>query len=108
MFLKKIKFFDANVDEFKKSINKNLIRKNGKFIQNREQDTVTFKYLSPTYTSIETNYFTKTQTIETQRTEITEQLTSGNSFRSYIKSVINYLFGFRFFPIIHYNVNEFG
>ena len=83
MFLKKIKFFDANADEFKSSINKNLIQKNGKFIQNKEQDTVTFKYLSPTYTSIETNYFTKAQIIETQKTEITEQLTSGNSFRSY-------------------------
>ena len=32
MFLKKIKFFDANADEFKSSINKNLIQKNGKFI----------------------------------------------------------------------------
>jgi hypothetical protein len=83
MFLKKIKFFDANEDEFKSAINKNLIRKNGKFIQNKEQDTVTFKYFSPTYNSIETNYFTKTQTIETNTTEITEALTSGNTFRSY-------------------------
>lgn len=83
MFLKKIKFFDANEDAFKSSINKNLIRKNGKFVQNKEQDKITFKYLSPTYSSLETSYFTKTQTIETKTTEETEAIVSGNSYRSY-------------------------
>ena len=83
MFLKKIKFFDANTDEFKTSINKNLIRKNGKFVQNKEEDRIVFKYHSPTYRPDGGNYFRKNQIIETNKTDQTENMNIGSSLRSY-------------------------
>ena len=83
MFLKKIKFFDANTDEFKTSINKNLIRKNGKFVQNKEQDRIVFNYLSPTFRPDGGNYFRKNQIIETNKTDQTENMNIGSSPRSY-------------------------
>ena len=63
MFLKKVKFFDLSKDDFKIAIGKNLINKNGKFVEDKSSEKMKFKYLSPTYESSD-NYFVKRQTIQ--------------------------------------------
>ena len=63
MFLKKVKFFDLSKDDFKIAIGKNLINKNGKFVEDKSSEKMKFKYLSPTYENSD-NYFVKRQTIQ--------------------------------------------
>ena len=57
------KVFDLSKDDFKIAIGKNLINKNGKFVEDKSSEKMKFKYLSPTYENSD-NYFVKRQTIQ--------------------------------------------